>query len=106
MEWCASWNEDHEEQLSFPLTKLSDLSLDFARGFSLVFPIVRLVESRATTSFQKKAAQVLTRIRQTLPEDISCSAEAPSSAQHALVECTEAAEILRDGLDGGYCVSL
>ena len=49
MEWCASWNEDHEEQLSFPLTKLRDLSLDFARGFSLVFPIVRLAESRATT---------------------------------------------------------
>ncbi len=42
MEWFASWNEDHEEQLSLPLTKLSDLSLDFARGFSLVFPIVRL----------------------------------------------------------------
>ena len=42
MEWCVSWNEDYEEQLSLPLTKLNDLSLDFARGFSLVFPIVRL----------------------------------------------------------------
>ena len=42
--------------------------LDFAEGFWQVFPIVRLVESRATTSFQKKAAQGLTCIRETLPE--------------------------------------
>ena len=75
--------------IHFAPPKLSDLDLDFAKGLLQIYLIVRRVESRVATSFHQEASQGQTRIRGTLPGATSCSAEVPSSAQHAGVGCTE-----------------